>query len=546
MRATMSIPTVFKPVNWGDSLLVDGGLVNNLPTDVLKSMGPDIIIGVDVGAPLLARDDIQSIIDVFQQTYNLLGLERIEKNKDLADILISPDIRSFSSADFDPGIVDLLIEKGREAAYRKMDQLLDLKQKLAAYPLVINDSLDKVSSNSLKIIHGIQVTGNKELSFSFIYNQIGLNPGDVFDEKEIERRITDLYALGYFKAIDYKIVPVSRNKINIVFNIQEGTQRELRLGLRYDDLHFLVGIASFIGTDLIIPGLKLESEFQFAGLTSFLFKPSLPSRSLDLPIFPFLKYYFWDIPVPIYDVTGEQIATYKDKGNSLGLGLNVLLGKSAMLEAEYAFDYMNIKPDVAIRDSSQFPRFNEKLRVISVSGIIDRLDNVLLPRSGFYIFGRYDDSRTELGSDLDYYRFELKARLFLTYAKLHSIMFQGFWGTSKDLPVYKKFFLGGPDSFVGLDYMQLVADEVTVARIDYRYEFKKDIFIKLMGNAAFGYRVDGQSPPSGNNIILGYAIGIQLQSIIGPFEIIYSRGDKSPLNPGPKQYNYYFKAGVIF
>ena len=92
----------------------------------------------------------------------------------------------------------------------------------------------------------------------------------------------------------------------------------------------------------------------------------------------------------------------------------------------------------------------------------------------------------------------------------------------------------------------MAGDEMTVGRIDYRYEFKKDIFIKLMGNAAFGYKINGQSPPAGNNIILGYAIGLQFQSIIGPFEFIYSRGDHSPLHPGPKQYNYYFKAGFIF
>ncbi len=342
------------------------------------------------------------------------------------------------------------------------------------------------------------------------------------------------------------ITPARDNKVNILVRVEEGTQRELRLGFRYDDLHYLVGNASFVGTDLLIPGSKLESELQFAGLTSFLFKPSLPSRSLGRTIFPFLKYYFWDIPTPIYESGGDQIASYKDKGHSLGFGLNMLISRSAILEAEYAFQYMNVKPDVAVRDASRFPEFDDKLRTIILSSTIDRLDNFLLPRDGFYFYGKYDYSNKKLGSELNFIRLELNARLFLTFAKYHTFMLQGFFGTSKTLPVYNKFFLGGPDSFVGLDYMQLVADEMTVARLDYRYEFKKDIFVKLMGNAAFGYQIDGQSPPVGNNIIIGYAIGIKFYSIIGPFEFIYSRGDHSPLNPGPKQYNYYFKAGFIF
>jgi NTE family protein len=546
MRTTMSIPTVFKPVSWGDSLLVDGGLVNNLPTDVLKDMGPDIIIAVDVGAPLLERKDINSFVDVFQQTYNLLGLQRIEQNKHLADILISPDIKSFSSTDFDPTTIDLLLKKGRAAAAAQLPEFIALKNKLDLFKPEKKFQPGNLPAESIRRIHGIQITGNKELSFSFIYNQIGLNPGDLFSENELENRITQLYALGYFKTIDYHITTVESNKVNVVIKVDEGTKRELRFGFRYDDLHYLVGIASFVGTDLLLPGLRLESDLQFAGLTSFLFKPSLPSRSLDLTIFPFFKYYFWDIPVPIYEISGEKIAKYKDKGNSIGLGFNILLSRSALFEAEYAFEYMNVKPDVAVRDSSRFPEFDDELHTVIFSSTIDMLDNIILPRHGFYFYGKYDYSSKSLGSALDFYRLELNARFYMTFANLHTVMLQGFLGTSEATPMYRRFYLGGPDTFVGLDWMQLVADEMAVARIDYRYEFKNDIFIKLMGNAAFGYKFDGQSPPPGNNIIIGYAIGIQFHSIIGPFEFIYSRGDHSPLNPGPKQYNYYFKAGYIF
>ena len=85
-----------------------------------------------------------------------------------------------------------------------------------------------------------------------------------------------------------------------------------------------------------------------------------------------------------------------------------------------------------------------------------------------------------------------------------------------------------------------------VVRLDYRLEYKKDIFLKLMGNAAFNYSYYGSSPSGDNNFIAGYGIGIQFQSIIGPLEFIYSQGDRSPLNPGPKQYNFYFKAGYVF
>lgn len=88
MRATMAIPTFFSPVEWGDSLLVDGGLLNNLPVDVVKEMGADIVIAVDVGAPLKKRKKLGSVLAIMEQAVVIAAIGEWKKNIEKADILI--------------------------------------------------------------------------------------------------------------------------------------------------------------------------------------------------------------------------------------------------------------------------------------------------------------------------------------------------------------------------------------------------------------------------------------------------------------------------
>ena len=61
LRASVSIPTIFSPVEWGDGLLVDGGVVNNLPVNIVKEMGADIVLAVDVSTPALTKGNIKNI-----------------------------------------------------------------------------------------------------------------------------------------------------------------------------------------------------------------------------------------------------------------------------------------------------------------------------------------------------------------------------------------------------------------------------------------------------------------------------------------------------
>ena len=104
MRASMSVPGLFKPVTVGDRLLVDGGIVNNLPIDVIKEMGADIVIAVDVGTALGNEGELTSPLKITTQMLTILMKSQSELQKKLmssGDVLITPTLSSISTTDFD-------------------------------------------------------------------------------------------------------------------------------------------------------------------------------------------------------------------------------------------------------------------------------------------------------------------------------------------------------------------------------------------------------------------------------------------------------------
>jgi NTE family protein len=103
LRATMAIPAVFTPVPRGKQLLTDGGVLNNVPTDVVKAMGADIIIAVNVGTPLRTREDLESLIGILDQSSYLAATENIRRNLGLADIVLTPNLKDYSSRSFAKG-----------------------------------------------------------------------------------------------------------------------------------------------------------------------------------------------------------------------------------------------------------------------------------------------------------------------------------------------------------------------------------------------------------------------------------------------------------
>lgn len=115
LRATMAIPAVFDPVHDGERLLSDGGVLNNVPADVVKAMGADVVIAVKVGSP--SSDPVsESILGLADRAIALMMEKLADPRLALADLVILPDLERVSGADYRDS--EAIAQKGYEAAQR--------------------------------------------------------------------------------------------------------------------------------------------------------------------------------------------------------------------------------------------------------------------------------------------------------------------------------------------------------------------------------------------------------------------------------------------
>lgn len=121
VRASSSIPGIFSPLEWEGRLLVDGGVKNNVPADVVKDMGADIVIAVDVNANALKPEGPENVFDVMMYSMRIMldDEERIAQN---ADFLIRPDLEGFSY--YNLKNAEKLIDRGEAAAREQIADIL--------------------------------------------------------------------------------------------------------------------------------------------------------------------------------------------------------------------------------------------------------------------------------------------------------------------------------------------------------------------------------------------------------------------------------------
>lgn len=131
MRASMAVPLVIGPVKHQNRMLVDGGILNNLPVDVVKAMGADIVIAVNISSPLARVDENSSVLAVTYQSVDVALVQNTKESLKLADILIQPKLKGIDSSMFDKAAE--MINDGYLTTYHNTEQLMGLSLSENAY-----------------------------------------------------------------------------------------------------------------------------------------------------------------------------------------------------------------------------------------------------------------------------------------------------------------------------------------------------------------------------------------------------------------------------
>jgi len=205
IRASMSVPAVFAPTRIGDRLLVDGGLVGNLPIDVMKSMGVDIVIAVNVEFPLYKAEELESVLTISEQMLTIMIRKETLRQIGLLsddDILIQPELGTFASANFND-IVET-IEPGRDAVVEQESRISALSLDSDAWEHYLTTRNPRPTNESKLAF--VRVVHDGRLSPRVLESRLSVAAGDDIDAEQLADNASRLYGLQMYQHVGYRLV----------------------------------------------------------------------------------------------------------------------------------------------------------------------------------------------------------------------------------------------------------------------------------------------------------------------------------------------------
>ena len=234
LRASLAVPGVFAPVRVNHRLVVDGGLVRNLPIDMAHKMGADIVIAVNVGTPLAEENELGSAISVAQQMLQILTEQNVQRSlKELRseDILIAPNLNGISFLDFNQH--HRAIEAGVFATHLLTAQLSKLRLSESAYAqFELTRAAPLPAPGKALPLARIEVEGATYINPAILIAQSGLKLGDTVSEENIRQANSKLYGRGDLDHVDAEIEDKDGQR-NVVIKVNEANwgKNRLRVGL---------------------------------------------------------------------------------------------------------------------------------------------------------------------------------------------------------------------------------------------------------------------------------------------------------------------------
>jgi NTE family protein len=229
IRASMSIPSVFEPVKYKSTLLVDGGVMNNFPTDVAKRLGADIIIGSDVGGGLEPIEKLDNIATILFQTSMLTSNVKNPENRALCDILINHDPNlTYSTQDFNDA--NEIYEQGKTATNGSLSELEELAIGLKQFT---QRKHELPNTKDEFFFDNIEYLNISPANLSLIKARMGIKPGVAYKTNDLIEAINRAMGSELFDQITYR-VKSAENRPVLVLTGFEKSPNQISVALHYD------------------------------------------------------------------------------------------------------------------------------------------------------------------------------------------------------------------------------------------------------------------------------------------------------------------------
>jgi NTE family protein len=467
LRASMSVPGFFAPVVMNGRKLVDGGLANNLPISVVREMGADIIIAVDISSPLLNDDQINSVFTVTEQLTNFLTRRNTEEQIDLLgpnDHLFIPQLDGFSAADFDQALS--IVPRGYEVVMESSSELrgMSLLESTAFMPTMVAAQLKQGEY----IVNFIEINNDSVLNDEIIRSRLDISPGDVLDLTRLDNSIDHIYSIDVFQTVTYDLVKNEMGETGVAVNATSRTwgPNYLQFGIEITDDFSGNTVFGFSAayTRNAMNSLGGELRFDFAvGREDLLQVDFYQPIDKQARWFVEPRVFLSRRQFNIFN-QGEFETLLEASGGGAALGLGRNFNATNLLRLEY--EYFKGKTKEVVGSSSDLISDDVQIGEFSLFYRHDSHDNIWFPTTGKSMVAGLRLGRDSLGSKVDYEQAVGSATLAYSIGKTSALLnIQGGYSFDDAAPLERWFELGGFGRLSGLIPNQLVGRHFGLATL---------------------------------------------------------------------------------
>lgn len=534
LRASMSIPGVFAPVESDGRLLIDGGMANNVPVLLARELGADVLIVVDLSGELRSREQLTSPLGILNQT---IGFQ-LQRNSDqqlrelrTGDVLIQPDLTGYSSTDF--WRAQQMVDIGAAAARSQAQELSALSVSEAEYTRY--QEYRRLKLHASPRIDNIVIKNNSKLADAVIRSHLSIQPGQTLDIARLERDLEQIFGLNIFESVDYDIVKTPQETTLVVeTRKKQWGPNYLRFGMNvesdFEGQSAFNLASSYTSTPLNRLGGEWRNEIRIG-------QDQLVSTEFYQPVEKRLRYFV--STNARYSSThlsqfqdGQQVADYNIAESTIEAVIGRQFGNWGVLQLGVGTGSGKASPRIG-DPSSPTTRYDSGYWYTNLT--IDQLDSVNFPQNGYITTATWAESEESLGADIEAGYLRLGGLWAGTWNKNTIMFWAGAAGiTESDAPLTDTYRLGGLFNLSGYRKSELAGRYVGILRTIYMHELGNSRSVIKMpiyvgGSLEAGNAWNTKEAIQTESLIIAGTLLLALDTPLGPLYLArgYAEGGRS-------------------
>ena len=531
LRASMSIPALFAPVEMDGRLLVDGGIANNLPIDIARQMGADVVIVVDISTELRCRDQLSTSVEITSQLTSIMVQRNTQaqiRTMREGDILIRPEMGAIGSSDFFKAVD--AVAAGRKKAVEMKPQLAHLAVKEEDFLAYLQ--VQRKKDQPMPVIDVVEVDNKSSFPDGLIAAHVDIKPGETLSMPDLKKNIGWIYGIDTFESVDFHIRKKDKSTVIVIepFDKSWGPNY-FRFGLGLEDNFKGSGsyalTAQFTKTALNRLAGEWRTEVRI-GENPRIYTELYQPLDYSLSYFVAANAAYLMRNINTYNDRGDILTQYHVNVAQFGLDAGRQFGNWGEVRVGLRREHGNVK--IAIGDPN-VPEDAYNRGSVQASVAYSRLDNYVFPLRGTDTSLLWNHNLKALGSDINDQGLGFNWMTAFTWGKCTFIPALDIKTMLDDdsMDVQDTFPLGGFLNLSGFSTNEIYGRHVGLARlVAYREigsvgmgALKTPLYIGLSAEA--GNVWNKRSDINFESLILAGSIFLGIKTYFGPVYLAYGQ-----------------------